>query len=209
MIVRLPADAGKIGLTKDMIQNAAEARLRSARIYTAERFAAGAAPSTLRVAFAAVRAAHTAAGLPSPTSHPAVGGTRGVLAGTVKRAAREGRTQRQAKALTPAALAAVRAAARIPSCGRGGRMESPATAERRGRIDMVLCMVMTDGGQRRSEAAELRWGNLSVKEDGIERLTVRRPKTDAEGAGAVVALTAEAVRDLEAWRALAGEGEEG
>ena len=61
--------------------------------------------------------------------------------------------------------------------GRARRGESARDAERRGRVDVALLSVLRDGLLRRSEAAELRWGDLELQEDGSARLHVRRSKT--------------------------------
>ena len=52
---------------------------------------------------------------------------------------------------------------------------------------------------RRSEAANLTWGDLVEQEDGTGRLTIARSKTDWEGEGAVLfvsAVTMEALRAI-------------
>ena len=67
--------------------------------------------------------------------------------------------------------------------GRARRGESARDAERRGRVDVALLSVLRDGLLRRSEAAELRWGDLELQEDGSARLHVRRSKTDPEAEG--------------------------
>ena len=64
---------------------------------------------------------------------------------------------------------------------------------------------MADAGLRRSEAAALVWGDVERARDGSGRLLIRRSKTDAEGAGAVVAITKRAMRDLKAIRNGAGD----
>ena len=63
-------------------------------------------------------------------------------------------------------------------------------ALRRGLVDIALCSVMSDAGLRRSEASALLWADVDKAEDGSGRLTIRHSKTDKEGEGAVVAITA-------------------
>ena len=67
--------------------------------------------------------------------------------------------------------------------GRARRGESARDAERRGRVDVALLSVLRDGLLRRSEAAELRWGDVELQEDGVALLHIRRSKTDPGGGG--------------------------
>ena len=76
--------------------------------------------------------------------------------------------------------------------GRARRGESARDAERRGRVDVALLSVLRDGLLRRSEAAELRWGDLELQEDGSAHLHVRRSKTDPEAEGVVLYIGQEA-----------------
>ena len=62
-------------------------------------------------------------------------------------------------------------------------------AARRGTVDIALALLVSDAGLRRSEAAELKWGEVARWPDGSGRTTVRRSKTDATGPGAVVYAT--------------------
>ena len=59
---------------------------------------------------------------------------------------------------------------------------------------------MRDALLRRSEAAALTWRDLETAEDGSGRLAVRRSKTDQDGQGAVLYLSPQTVRDLQAIR---------
>ena len=56
-------------------------------------------------------------------------------------------------------------------------------------MDIALALLVSDAGLRRSEAAELKWGDVARWPDGWGRTTVRRSKTDATGSGAVVYAT--------------------
>ena len=109
-----------------------------------------------------------------------------------------GKPQRQAKPLTETALAAVKATAKMPRQhrGRARRGESARDAERRGRVDIALLSVLRDGLLRRSEAAELRWGDVELQEDGSARIHVRRSKTDPEAEGVVLYIGPEATTAL-------------
>ena len=82
--------------------------------------------------------------------------------------------------------------------GRARRGESARDAERRGRVDVALLSVLRDGLLRRSEAAELRWGDLELQEDGSARLHVRRSKTDPEAEGVVLYIGQEVTQALQA-----------
>ena len=68
------------------------------------------------------------------------------------------------------------------------------------RRDAALLSVLRWGLLRRSEAAALRWDDLTTEDDGSGRLTVRRSKTDQTGEGAVLYLPDQTVRLLAAWR---------
>ena len=164
--------------------------------YLAEMTEGGAAVATVRLHRAAVGAVHRNAGLEDPTAHD---GVRQVMAGLARAGVRP---QRQARALTAEALAAIRATARTPrrSQGRKGHMETWEAAHRRGLLDIALASTLRDGLLRRSEAAELRWGDVELLVDGSGRLHLRRSKTDQEGLGTVLYLGPDAVRDLLAIR---------
>ena len=172
--------------------------------YLAHRADGGAKMPTIRMAVAAISAAHRETGHDNPCPHALV---RQTVKGLARQAAGVGRTgQRQAAALDGEALAAIRATACHPRQGPSGRTESAASARRRGLVDVVLCTVMADGGLRRSEAAALRWEDVERTGDGSGRLTIRRSKTDVEGEGAVVAITQRAMQDLDAIHQDAGAG---
>ena len=83
---------------------------------------------------------------------------------------------------------------------RGRGLEMPAQAAQRGKFDVALVAVLSDGGLRRSEAAALTWGDVQRWDDGSGRITVIRSKTDAEAQGAVVAITPAAMHALDAIR---------
>ena len=149
--------------------------------YLAERTDQGAAASTVRAARAAIGAAHRDAGEADPTAHD---GVRRVLKGLGRQAA--GRGRGQAQGLTADHVAAILATASIPRrTGRG--MESEAAAAERGAVDRVIAAVLFQGGLRRSEAAGLRWADVSDASDGrAVLLQVRQSKTDQEGTAADV-----------------------
>ena len=101
------------------------------------------------------------------------------------------RPQRQAGALAADVLAVIRLTAPKPRA-RGRGVETPEQAAERGKFDLALVAVLSDGGLRRSEASTLTWGDVQRWDDGSGRITVIRSKTDAEAQGAVVAITFDA-----------------
>ena len=125
---------------------------------------------------------------------------RRVIRGLTRRAAHEGRTPRQAAALTARALEAIRATAHLRRTGPGGRTEGARTARRRGRVDVALISVMRDAMLRRSEAAALTWADVEFRSDGSARVTVRRSKSDQDGNGATLYVGTAAATALRAIR---------
>ena len=170
--------------------------------YVADRAEEGCRPATLRIALAAIAFAHRCAGLDSPTAEE---GVRATMRGLSRS---QGRAQQQAPGLTRDCLAAIRAVACLPRSGRGGRRESPEYARKRGLVDTALAAVMRDGLLRRGEAAALTWADVSREMDGSGRLLVRRSKTDPDGVGTVLYLSAQTMRDLETIRPGNAEGED-
>ena len=159
-----------------------------------ERFAM----STAQIDLAAILGVHRVRGAnPNPCLDPLVQVT---MAGLRRKRADE--DPRQAEPLTDEVLAAIRASAREPRIGRGGRLERPETARRRGTCDIALCRAQRDAGLRLSEASALRWSDLFTDTDGITTLTVRYSKTDQTGEGKEVVIGGRTADDLWAWRAL-------
>ena len=151
--------------------------------YLAHRAARGAKMPTIRMAAAAISAAHRQTGRDNPCAHALV---RQTVKGLARQAADAGRAaQRQAAALDGEALAAIRATACRPRQRLSGRTESTASARRRGLVDVALCAVMADGGLRRSEAAALRWEDVERTGDGSGRLTEKRDKPRRSGRGRI------------------------
>ena len=114
--------------------------------------------------------------------------------------------QRQAGALTADVLAVIRLTAVQPR-KRGRGMETLEQAVERARFDLALVAVLSDGRLRRSEAAALTWGDVQRWNDGSGRITIIRSKSDAEAAGAVVAVTPAAMEALDAIRSVGAGGE--
>ena len=165
-----------------------------AAAFLAELAEEGLSVATLRLQKAALAKVHRSAGHQDPTDNE---GVKRVMAGIARA---NGRPQRQAKPLTETALAAVKATANAPRQhqGRVRRGESARDAERRGRVDVALLSVLRDGLLRRSEAAELRWGDVELQEDGVALLHIRRSKTDPEAEGAVLYVGQAAAQALQA-----------
>ena len=161
--------------------------------YLAVRAGSGASIATLRLATSAIAKVHEWAGHDSPGRDR---GVREALKGWGRRLAKP---QRQAGALTADVLSVIRLTAPKPRA-RGRGLETAGQAAERARFDLALVAVLSDGGLRRSEASSLTWGDVVRWDDGSGRITVIRSKTDAEAAGAVVAITPVAMKALDAIR---------
>ena len=168
--------------------------------YLAARADDGASIATLRLAASAIAKAHEWAGHESPCKDR---GVRESLKGWGRRL---GRPQRQAGALTADVLAVIRLTAVQPRL-RGRGLETADQAAQRGKFDVALVAVLSDGGLRRSEASSLTWGDVQRWDDGSGRITVIRSKTDVEAEGEVVAITPAAMRALDAIRQMGVGGE--
>ena len=185
---------GEVGLASLPAQPLTVAR------YLAARANSGASIATLRLATSAISKAHEWAKLESPCRDP---GVRASLKGWGRRLSKP---QRQAGALTADVLAVIRLTAVQPRL-RGRGFETPEQAAERGKFDVALVVVLSDGGLRRSEASSLTWGDVQRWDDGSGRITVVRSKTDVEATGAVVAITPTAMRALDAIRPAGVGGE--
>ena len=153
----------------------------------------GKSVATIRLAAAAISAAHRVAGdVENPCTSP-------VVKMTLKDISRQ-HGQAQASALDAAALDAIRATAMLPRTGRRGVPETPDYAAMRGQVDIALCSLLSDAGLRRSEAAALTWDDVEIAAAGSGQIRIARFKTDREGAGEVVAVTRSTVQALEAIR---------
>ena len=159
--------------------------------YIAERAEEhGHRPATLRAAAAAIGFVHRSAELPDPCDTEEV---KGILSGVTRWM---GSAQRQAEGMTEQALDAIVNTACLPRPGRGGYYENVDTARRRGETDIAMISLMRDAMLRVSEAADLRWADVTEKEDGTGRLLIRRSKTDAEGEGAVAFVSSQTMSRL-------------
>ena len=150
--------------------------------------ALGMRAATIRVAHAAIVDTHIRAGHPITQKHRRA---RAALADIVKA---ETRPQLPPTPLTAENLAAIRATACTPRkiLGRSSREEWRLMARTRGLMDISIISVMRDGLLRRSEAAALRWGDLTTLPDGSGRISL----TGAPTSQHVVFIGRAAVADL-------------
>ena len=148
--------------------------------YLAERLERdGHRPATLRAACSAISFVHRNAELDDPCAEPEV---RRTLKSATRKA---GSFQKQADALTAEAFTVIETTAYTPRRGRGGRLETPESARRRGCLDMAMMSLMRDGMLRLSETSALTWADIRAEPDGTGRLLIRRSKTDQKGEGSV------------------------
>lgn len=144
------------------------------------------APATVRRYVSSVATFHAAARLPNPCGDDAVR-----LA--LKRLHRtRGRAQAQAAPLTRDLV---------------DRMLAAAGSGTRALRNRALLAIAYDSLCRRSELVALQRADLESAEHGAGTLTVRRSKTDQEGAGQVRYLAPDTMRRVEAWLIEAGHSD--
>ena len=151
--------------------------------YLAAMADSGRAAASLEICRSAIRAEHRAAGLDDPTGKEEV---RATLNGIRRRAAADGQLPHQAAPLCAHHCAKIMAALRGDPGLRAAR-------------DRALLWLMRDGMLRRSELCGLQLRDFRAEGDCSGRLTVRRSKTDQQGAGCVLYLSAGAARCVEDW----------
>ena len=145
--------------------------------YLTELADEGRALSTIRTARYGIAYAHRRAGHPDPCRDS--DGVQEVLAGVANDTA--GRGRGQADGLTPADVQAIMDASCTPR-RIGRRTETAEQAEQRGAIDNAVTALLFMGALRRSEAAALRWGDVTRGSDGSGILIrVAKSKTDQAG----------------------------
>ena len=135
--------------------------------------------STVRVAAAAIGAAHRARGADDPTGAASV---RAVVAGIARQhAARPEAAPRQAAPLSLESAVLLMTLAQQPRrTGRG--VESAEAADDRALEDGAIVALAFCAGLRRSEIAALRWRDVSATErPGQLRVRVRASKTNTDG----------------------------
>jgi len=160
--------------------------------YLVSRTDAGRKVASIALALTAIGSVHKAAGHTSPASHPAVAATWQGIRRTL------GTAQRRA---APAAVDELRAMLEALPCAGLGAVR-----------DRALLLVGFAGAFRRSELVALDVADLAFRSEGLV-VSVRRSKTDQEGAGAEVAISAGEhaatcpVRAVRAWLELASVAE--
>ena len=128
-------------------------------------------------------------------------GRDGIVSETLKGMSTRSKPQKQAAALLPDALNAIRATAMLPrERSNGGRPEARERAMARGKVDIALCLLLRDAGLRRSEAAAITWEDIGSWPDGSGRLQILRSKTNRTGEPEVVAITPAGMAALNAIR---------
>ena len=113
---------------------------RKLQIWNGVKGGGGRSIASSEQARAAISHFHAAAGMQkgdNPTRHPVVAEAVGAWRNRAP-------APRQPDALTAGALARVREALRLPRRGRGGRMESAETAQRRAALDLNIIGVLAD-----------------------------------------------------------------
>ena len=143
----------------------------------------GNAASTVRLRRWAVAAKHKDAGLPDPTrERVVVDALKGI-----------GRVD----------AANTWQAAPLRGTDFSKIIETTNVTKRAGCRDLAMLAVMRDGMLRGSEVCAVRWCDITVRNDGLGVLLIRRSKTDQEGVGwrrLLSEVTMKFVLDWQAWR---------
>ena len=169
------------------------AKAKDVAEYLAHRAGQGAGMATLRMACAAIGAAHKLGGRSNPCARALV---KTAMSGFARQAANEGVTAKQAKGLTSEAVAAIR-----------GSLPAAATSLTQA-LTMALVSIASEAGLRISELAALEWESVAYDEtdsSGGGLVSIRKSKTDQGGDGAVVAVTGQAMQDLDRLARLRGD----
>ena len=166
---------------------------QTVRAYLESRSAEGVSASTLRTGVAAIAAAHISEGHPDPTRDDVV---RLALRRFTKAARLRNGPPAQAAPLTYIQLLQLLSVANRPRRGSRG-METPAAAADRALIERPLFGVMFSGMLRRSEAAALRWSDITRTMQGEGVLLIRASKTDQDGEGSFKPISPQTMVDLD------------
>ena len=138
---------------------------------------------------------HRDTGHPSPGDHE---GVKRVMRGLRRRDALSGSEPHQAEPLLPEVIERIRMTACIPR-KHYRSVETVEAARKRGAKEIALCSTLATAGLRISEAAALRWRQVSIEADGSSgRIYVQASKGDQFAEGAVVAIPVSTVNDLKA-----------
>ena len=111
-------------------------------LYLEDRLEAGARPSTLRVAAAAIARNHTDAGLDLPVCHRVAR----LMLDELKQDESPGPSRGLPQDLD--CYLVLRTTAQEPRPGRGGRLKRTASCRNRGVVDIVIVDLMRDAGER-------------------------------------------------------------
>ena len=144
--------------------------------YLEHRARSGDRVSTIKLRRAAIGQTHAANGYENPTNCHSI---RTLLRGISRT---HGEDCSQAQGLTAEDMEHIRAVAR----------------EGRDRENLAICYVMRDALLRRSEAAALRWEDVTLEDDGSGRLVIRRSKTDQTARGEEFYISSSSVLALQA-----------
>ena len=163
------------------------------------KYSGGHAMSSVSSVLEGVANKHRDAGFPSPTDEAVV---KEVMAGLRREL---GTYHSQAKPLYATDIEKIVATACNPrpsfqpTRAKDG-YERAHVALRRGQKDIAIVLVGRDGCMRRSELANLRWGDIDYNEDGSGMAIIRFAKGDQEGAGAAQWLSPRTMQALVAIR---------
>ncbi len=151
--------------------------------------------SSLNLACTAIGDAHKRAGFSNPCADPVI---TTLMRGLRRQAVEKGEIPAQAAALTYDVVDIIR-----------NHIESQTGSRKKALRDLALITLLAATGLRRSEAAVLEWSDIYFESDGTGRLYVRRSKTDQTGKGAVIAIPARVMEDLDRWDGVQGAGRTG
>ena len=169
------------------------ANTETVRVYFTQCSADGLKIATIRAARAAIRDRHLRFYGSDPTATPKV---KKVLSRLAKQ---DTRPQGHARPLTAEDMDKIRAKACIPrkTSGASPRQESHEAAERRGRLDIAMLMLLRDSLLGVSALVDLRWGDIEYLPDGSGRINLRGGQTDRDGMDLVPPISPATVQDLE------------
>ena len=183
---------------QDWVKNATEKGVRvlpahpsQVALWMSEREGEGLSFGTISFGVAAVKAVHKARGQPLLDESQVIAAE---LASLKKKL---GTAQSQVSGLTYDGVQAIVANACKPRIGRGGRLETKAYAEKRGRLAIALVLTMYWGLLRTDEVLRLTWRDLHVPVNGLPSLFISKSKTDQVGDGVKQFVPMVVVRALE------------
>ena len=147
--------------------------------------------ATVEGSRSAIVAMHLAAGYTSPAGELVAKAMHGLRR-------RYGVAKRQVAPLTEDVINSIRALADDAELEADNRSAKPRWLRLRENAGLVG--VLGEGGLRISEAAALKWRDVSAAVDGTGRLAIARSKGDQQGEGATVAISSRTLSDLEQLR---------